>query len=294
MRKLHERSYPFTINNMKAVILTPELVSELEGKFFQELQMTTQPIEDYYGNFVLPITTVEAIKPYYIMPELEVIEFYPKPVEDESDGDMVMRVDFMMQEDSAPMQEEQHPQMQMQMQQESVDVPETMMEPTNRKSKIRIRGLVLFIISQTLVRIFLFIGAVYTFFSLLFKKGWNAVDDWLFDCAYSDDQLGNVYMKGALNDFMSKALKEIFGKKDETISYAVAVLNRLNKFKPLGAFLYNVLEKIDPKDGGHAEKSIANEYLKAKQRQDFILHLNKFYPKKETALKSESDDVTLQ
>lgn len=171
---------------------------------------------------------------------------------------------------------------------------ESMMGSTDRKYRIRIQGLMLFIISQTLMRIFLVFGFVYTFFSLLFKKGWNAVDAWLYDCAYSDDQLGNVYMKGALNDFMSKAPEEIFGKKDETISYAVAVLNRLNKFKPKGTFLYNVLERIDPKDGGHAEKSIANEYLKAKERQEYILHLNKFHPKREMTLKNKSDDVSLR
>ena len=241
--------------------------------------MQTSPLEDRFGNWVIPEPTAKAIGLDYIGLELEVSDFYPKPPEEEIESMMMYRIEQQL--TLEPLLDEnivnriEHDYL----------VTDDVVQPEqvqfeNDKEPFMFMGLLLFIVSQTLTKILIKIGWTYSFFSIWFKHGWKATDKWLFDCAYSDDQRGNVFLKGALNDFCTTSKKEVFGNPDDTISFGIAIVNRLGKFMPIGRFLYRTLERIDPKNGGHAEKAIKANYKQAKEKVELITYLEQNYPKK--------------
>jgi hypothetical protein len=266
---------------MKVIILTEELRQEYTSKFFAEHQMTTEPIEDRFGNWVLPEPTAKQVGLDYIGLELEVVDFYPKIIEDyeqESESMMMYRIEQQMKDDvSAPLPDDVVNRIKRDYLVTDNEIEQPVIE--DYKEPFMFRGLLLFIVSQTLNKVLIKVGWVYSFFSIWFKHGWKATDKWLFDCAYSDDQRGNVFLKGALNDFCTTSKKEVFGDPDDTISFAIAIVNRLRTFKPIGRGLYNVLEKIDPKNGGHAEKAIKANYKQAKEKVELITYIEQNYPK---------------
>lgn len=65
------------------------------------------------------------------------------------------------------------------------------------------------------------------------------------------DKIGNVLLAAFLNKFAIKEPKYRFGNINDTISEALA--KNLDNLTPLGQFIVDVLEWIDP---GHMEKSI--------------------------------------
>ena len=78
----------------------------------------------------------------------------------------------------------------------------------------------------------------------------------LFSINVGIDKIGNVLLGEFLNQWAVKERRYPFGKKEDTISYALAINaltyehNNLNK---LGKFLYNSIETLDK---GHFEKII--------------------------------------
>ena len=93
-------------------------------------------------------------------------------------------------------------------------------------------------------------------FSFKWKTGINALADWLWRVALSNDQHGNVTNDKVLQLFLTKKESFKFGDPDDTISYIVG----RNKFRgtltALGRGLANLLDKIDSTAGGHILKAI--------------------------------------
>lgn len=65
------------------------------------------------------------------------------------------------------------------------------------------------------------------------------------------DKIGNVLLGAFLNQFAIKKLDYKFGDIDDTISKALA--KNLDNLTPLGKFIVDILESIDP---GHMKKSL--------------------------------------
>ncbi len=65
------------------------------------------------------------------------------------------------------------------------------------------------------------------------------------------DKIGNVLLGAFLNQFAIKKTDYKFGDIDDTISKALA--KNLDNLTPLGKFIVDILESIDP---GHMKKSL--------------------------------------
>lgn len=115
------------------------------------------------------------------------------------------------------------------------------------------RGLILFITAKLLIACIYPVGFVYSLSLTLLKNGWKALDTYLFNCAISDDQSGNVYMAKLFNDLLIKPGGYRFGNPDETISSVLGKNKLTHTLTILGRGLDWILNKLDP---NHSIKSI--------------------------------------
>lgn len=116
-------------------------------------------------------------------------------------------------------------------------------------------NIILFFVALSLLFTIGTFGLVYTIFwsvynssKISFFKYWG---DLMYTINVGIDKIGNVLLAAFLNKFAVKEPKYKFGNINDTISEALA--KNLDNLAPLGQFIVDVLEKIDP---GHMEKSI--------------------------------------
>lgn len=121
-----------------------------------------------------------------------------------------------------------------------------------------INNVILFFVAIALLLSVGAFGIVYTFFWSIFNytkasflKYWA---DLLYTLNVGVDKIGNVLLGAFMNRFAVTQLKYPFGKINDTISYALAM--NIGYLSPLGQFIVNILEWIDP---GHMEESIRNK-----------------------------------
>lgn len=118
-----------------------------------------------------------------------------------------------------------------------------------------ISNIVLFFVAISLLFTVGTFGLVYTIFwsfynssKISFFKYWG---DLMYTINVGIDKIGNVLLAAFLNKFAVKEPQYKFGNINDTISEALA--KNLDNLAPLGQFIVDVLEWIDP---GHMEKSI--------------------------------------
>lgn len=124
-------------------------------------------------------------------------------------------------------------------------------------------GFILFIVSRVLITILYPTGFIISCIRVFTRGGLRALDNYLFNCALADDQHGNAYLAELFNATLIKKdayIKYPFGNTDVTISFIIAVNQKVNALNKFGLFLYRLLEFIDK---GHAKKSIEAERTKA-------------------------------
>jgi len=103
------------------------------------------------------------------------------------------------------------------------------------------------------------IGLVYTFFNgiINIKKADPLLyfGNILYSINVGIDKIGNVILGSFMNRFAiyKDQSQTKFGNINHTISYVLAKNMDPNTLRPLGTFLINVLEFLDP---GHMEKSL--------------------------------------
>lgn len=115
------------------------------------------------------------------------------------------------------------------------------------------RGLILFITAKVLIAVIYPLGFVYSLTLTLLKNGWKSVDNYLLNCAISDDQSGNTYMAKLFNDVLIRPGGHRFGNPDETISSVLGKNLKTKTLSIVGRFVNWVLNALDP---GHSIKSI--------------------------------------
>jgi len=107
-------------------------------------------------------------------------------------------------------------------------------------------GIIVYIVSYILKRLLFTFSITYTILYLLIKFKLKELDNYFFDLAIGNDQLGNVSCGYLFNHLLIKKTSvHKFGNEDETIS-SVLGKNKLDKtFKFLGYLLDNILDKLD-------------------------------------------------
>lgn len=118
-----------------------------------------------------------------------------------------------------------------------------------------ISNIVLFFVAISLLFTVGTFGLVYTIFwsfynssKISFFKYWG---DLMYTINVGIDKIGNVLLAAFLNKFATIKPQYKFGNINDTISEALA--KNLDNLAPLGQFIVDVLEWIDP---GHMEKSM--------------------------------------
>lgn len=96
--------------------------------------------------------------------------------------------------------------------------------------------------------IFTLVYTIINFTKSTFVKYWA---DLIYTINVGIDKIGNVLLGTFLNRFAVRELKYPFGRIDDTISYALA--KNIGYLSPLGQFIVDVLETIDP---GHMQDSL--------------------------------------
>ena len=112
------------------------------------------------------------------------------------------------------------------------------------------RSTILFSISILLFTIFAPVGFFYAIVTRPKK-----VAEYIYKCALTVDQSGNVVMKYFFNDVLKKKDGYEFGNEDETISSAVGRNVLLGKLTWVGKLLNSFLNLIEP---NHSIKSIGS------------------------------------
>lgn len=112
------------------------------------------------------------------------------------------------------------------------------------KSKIRpfrllLINFVLFVVSCIL---FIIISPTAFFYTVLFKRGRSK---FLRDCAYANDQSGNVFCQTFFNATLRKKNAYRFGKPDETISSVLGKLQQSQQLTLMGKALCFILDTIE-------------------------------------------------
>lgn len=92
------------------------------------------------------------------------------------------------------------------------------------------------------------IWSILNFTKNSFIKYWA---DLIYTLNVGIDKIGNVLLGAFLNQFAVTKLQYPFGQINDTISYALA--KNIGYLSPLGQFIVNVLETIDP---GHMQDSL--------------------------------------
>ncbi len=118
-----------------------------------------------------------------------------------------------------------------------------------------ISNIVLFFVAISLLFTVGTFGLVYTIFwsfynssKISFFKYWG---DLMYTINVGIDKIGNVLLAAFLNKFATIKPQYKFGNINDTISEALA--KNLDNLAPLGQFIVDVLEWIDP---GHMKKSM--------------------------------------
>lgn len=118
-----------------------------------------------------------------------------------------------------------------------------------------IKNIILFFVATSLLLTVGLFGLTYTLFWSIFNftnksfiKYWSNL---IYTINVGIDKIGNVLLGEFMNKFAVTELKYPFGKINDTISYALAM--NLNHLSPLGKFIANILESIDP---GHMQDSL--------------------------------------
>ena len=118
-----------------------------------------------------------------------------------------------------------------------------------------INNIVIFIVAIILLCTIGIFGLIYTiFWSVLNFKKISFFKYWanlVYTLNVGIDKIGNVLLAAFLNRFAIKTPDYKFGNINDTISKALA--KNLNNLTPLGKFIVDVLEAIDP---GHMQKSL--------------------------------------
>jgi len=98
--------------------------------------------------------------------------------------------------------------------------------------------------------IYTMIVSVFKFKTVSFLKYWG---DFFYSINVGIDKIGNVFLSMFLNEYTIKDKSYPFGNINHTISHVLA-FNYINgNLKPLGKFIVDVLERLDP---GHMDKSL--------------------------------------
>jgi len=118
-----------------------------------------------------------------------------------------------------------------------------------------LNNLIIFAVAIFLLFTIGMFGLVYTLFWSIFKYRKISFFKYWADLVYTInvgiDKIGNVLLGAFLNRFAVNQPEYPFGNINDTISKALAM--NLDNLSPLGKFIVDVLEKIDP---GHMEKSL--------------------------------------
>jgi 8-oxo-dGTP diphosphatase len=132
------------------------------------------------------------------------------------------------------------------------------------------RGIILFIVSRVLIIILYPTGFIISCVRVFTRGRFKALDNYLFNCALADDQHGNAFLAELFNMILLKRnayIKYPFGNTDVTISFIIAVNQKVNALNKFGLLLYRFLEW---KDKDHAKKSIQSERNKAENTISII------------------------
>lgn len=105
------------------------------------------------------------------------------------------------------------------------------------------RGFILFIIAVILATIVLPASFIIGIFVSMWKGEFSS---FMFDCAYSLDQTGNVFCQYVFNPLLRKENGYRYGNPDETISSATGKNYMTNDLKFLGNVLRRILDWLTP------------------------------------------------
>jgi hypothetical protein len=119
------------------------------------------------------------------------------------------------------------------------------------------KGFFLLLIAVLLSIILYPIGWIYSI--ITFRGSLKKLGKWWYVMAVSIDQLGNVVMSTLFNDILIRKYGIEFGDEDQTISMVLGVNKKIGTLTPLGKFIADVLNKIDP---NHVEKAIEKAPVK--------------------------------
>jgi hypothetical protein len=113
------------------------------------------------------------------------------------------------------------------------------------------KGFFLLIIAVLMSIVLFPIGWVYSL--VKFKLSFKRLGAYWYVMAVSVDQLGNVVMATLFNDLFITKYGYKFGDEDATVSMSLGVNKAMGTLKPLGKFIADVLNLIEP---NHVEKAI--------------------------------------
>lgn len=134
-------------------------------------------------------------------------------------------------------------------------------------------GLLLFVLSLILALVLCTVFTIYTFIKYLFSLKFKKLNKWLYNIAFSIDQMGNVWGGPMMNDclLINTVEEKLYGNPDETISHVTGV-NKLNKnLTALGRFVAKGLDKAEK---NHVEKAAVTNQNNA-GNNDFNLRKHK-------------------
>ena len=143
-------------------------------------------------------------------------------------------------------------------------------------------GLLLWIISFILKWFAFSIGIlfqpIYYLITFKWKSGLGQIGNWFFQMALSNDQGGNVQNSKVFEFLFTKDKKNgaKYGNPDDTISFVLARNHYKKNLTFCGRLVAKILNKIDPKGGGHLFKSIILKIL-ADQEAINRIHENKYF-----------------
>ena len=118
------------------------------------------------------------------------------------------------------------------------------------------KGLILYIISFLLKRIFLTVAICYNSIFLLLTFRFKDFDEYFFNLAIGNDQIGNVAGKYLFNHVLIKEDINQFGNPDETISSVIGKNKKKKNLTFLGKKLDFILNLFE---SNHSIKSIEHD-----------------------------------
>ncbi len=113
------------------------------------------------------------------------------------------------------------------------------------------KGFLLLVLAVLMSIVLYPLGWLYSL--ITFRLSLKKLGNYWFVMAVSVDQLGNVVMSTLFNDLLITKYGHKFGDEDQTVSMVLGVAKKMGTLTPLGKFIADVLNKIDP---NHVEKAI--------------------------------------